>query len=261
MDIMLGLWCAFLFFVSGFVIGRIRWGREKTRAYGPGEGQGAAAEEMRREYGSAAGYENAGEGGREGSSRERSNRERSNREWDSLDGEMGARKEADSRKRMWHSGRAARKRPVPGEKRIPLGWAIASPITGQVKFLHEGTMRGALITPEQEMVYAPASGKITRLYPTGNAMRLRTDSGIELLIRAGVDTGELEGRYYRPRVVQNEVVNKGKPLLEFDVEGIRGEGFDPAVMVSVEEAADYRDVTVCQAARVKVGDDLMWVRR
>ena len=233
MDIMLGLWCAFLFFVSGFVVGRIRWGREKTRAYGPGEGQGAAAEEMRREHGDAAGYENTGEGGRE----------------------------SDSRKRMWHFGRAARNRPVPGEKRIPLGWAIASHITGQVKFLHEGTMRGALIAPEQEIVYAPASGKITRLYPTGNAMRLRTDCGIELLIRAGVDTGELESRYYRPRVVQNEVVNKGKPLLEFDVEGIRGEGFDPAVMVSVEEAADYRDVTVCQALRVKVGDDLMWVRR
>lgn len=246
MDIMLEVWCAFLFFLSGFVIGRIGWGREKNRVYGPGIGQDKASEdEMRSTYDAGTGYETD----REGSGRH---------------SEMmytGSEVNGSSHRRIWNFGKTARTRSVPGEKRIPLGWAIASPISGQVKFLHEGTMRGALISPEQEIVYAPASGKITRLYPTGNAMRLRTEWGIELLIRAGVDTGELEGRYYRPRVVQNEVVNKGKPLLEFDVEGIRGEGYDPAVMISVEEAADYRDVTVCQGCRVKVGEDLMWVRR
>lgn len=148
----------------------------------------------------------------------------------------------------------------PGEKKIPLGWAVGSPASGEVSYFYEGTRRGAMIVPDQGMLYAPASGKITRLYPTGNAMRLRTDYGVELLIQAGLRTGELEGRYYRPRVVQNEIVNKGKLLLEYDITGIRGEGYDASILMSVEEARDYQDITVCDAPRVKVGEDLMWIK-
>ena len=152
-------------------------------------------------------------------------------------------------------------KPTPGEKRIPLGWAVGSPVSGAVTYFHEGTQRGAKIVPEQGILYAPAAGKITRLYPTGNAMRLKTDYGIELLIQAGVDTEELEGRHYRARILKNEVVNKGKPLLEFDVEAIREEGYDPSVVMTVEDAQDFQNVTVCDASRVKAGENLLWVHR
>ena len=118
-----------------------------------------------------------------------------------------------------------------------------------------------MIVPLQGMVYAPVAGKIVRLYPTGNAMRLRTDYGIELLIQAGIRTAELEGRYYRPRIVQNEIVNKGKLLLEYDIEGLKMEGYDPAILISVEDAQNYEDVTVYDVENVKVVENLMWVRR
>lgn len=157
--------------------------------------------------------------------------------------------------------RQGAKKATPGEKRIPLGWAVGSPVSGAVTYFHEGTQRGAKIVPEQGVLYAPAAGKITRLYPTGNAMRLRTDYGIELLIQAGVDTGELEGRHYRARILKNEVVNKGKPLLEFDVEAIREEGYDPSVVMTVEDAQDFQNVTLCDAPRVKAGENLLWVHR
>lgn len=157
--------------------------------------------------------------------------------------------------------KAAQGRRVPGEKRIPLGWAIGSPVAGEVNFFYEGARRGAVIKPEQEMLYAPAPGKITRLYPAGRAFRLRTDYGVELLIQAGLGTDELEGRYFRPRVVQNEIVGKGKLLLEFDKAGIEAEGGDSSVLMSVEDADNYRDILVTDVQRVKTGEDLLWVRR
>ena len=214
MDIMLAIWCACLFFISGFVIGKIEWRPKLQPEYAGGQ-PSDAGEKMQD-------VEPEKQGGR---------------------------------------FLKSRNKVQPGAKRIPLGWAIGSPVAGEVKYYHEGTKRGAMIVPKQEILYAPASGKIIRLYPTGNAMRLRTDCGIELLIQAGVDTDELEGRYYRPRVLQNEVVNKGKPLLQFDIIGLRTEGYDPAVMVSVEEADDYRNITVCDSLVVKAGEDLMWVSR
>ena len=92
-------------------------------------------------------------------------------------------------------------------------------------------------------------------------MRLRTDYGVELLIQAGLGTEELEGKYFRPRVVQNEIVGKGKLLLEFDKAGIESEGCDPSILMSVEEADNYRDIMVTDVQKVKTGEDLLWVRR
>lgn len=147
------------------------------------------------------------------------------------------------------------------EKRIPLGWAIGSPVSGAVSFLQEGSQREAVIVPEQGMVFAPAAGKITKLFPTGNGFRLRTDFGVELLVLLGKGTGELEGLYFRPRVVQNEIVEKGKPLIEFDLDKIQEEGYDTSVSLSVEEAENFRNISVTDVQRVKTGENLLWVNR
>lgn len=146
-------------------------------------------------------------------------------------------------------------------KRIPLGWAIGSPIGGAVSYFYEGTTRGVIIKPDQGKLYAPAPGKITRLYPTGNSFRLRTEFGVELYIQAGERTGELEGLYFRPRVVQNEIVQKGKLLLEYDLQGVEEEGYDPSIRMSVEDAEDYQNISVTETVNVKTGEDLMWVCR
>ena len=145
-------------------------------------------------------------------------------------------------------------------KRIPLGWSIGSPATGEVRTFCEGTRRGALIRSEQGKLYAPTAGKITRLYPMGNAMLLRTDFGVEIMLRVGEVKDELCSACFRSYVVQNEVIHKGKLLLEFDREGLQKEGVDPSVSVTVETAEDYNDITVTQNQRVKAGEELLWVR-
>lgn len=152
------------------------------------------------------------------------------------------------------------KRVRTGEKRISLGWAIGSPASGEVSTFFEGSRRGAVIRACDGFLYAPASGKITRLYPLGNQMILRTDSGVELLIRVGSHADELCSMYYRPRVVQNEIVNKGKLLLEYDVEALRKEGMDADISISVEAAEDFRDIIVTEKGLVKTGEELLWVR-
>ena len=233
MELVVNVWCSSVFFLAGLLIGRFGWSKGKEEEQGEREGWSDSAAGMDGNGITGKGVDGIGKGGIE---------------------ERGM----SGRKR---NGRNGKKAGMPGEKRIALGWTVGSPVAGEVCYLREGTGRGARIVPEQGMVYAPAAGKITKLYPTGNAMRLKTDYGIELLIRAGIDTEELEGRHYRSRIVQNEVVNKGKPLLEFDIEGIREEGYDPSVVITVVEAKDYGDVIVCDNPRVKAGEDLMRVCR
>lgn len=146
------------------------------------------------------------------------------------------------------------------ERVIPTGKAIGSPCSGEVSFFYEGSRRGAVIEPSQGLLYAPASGKITRLYPMGNAFLLSTDFGIELLLKVGSKRDELLSMYYRPRIVQNEIVNKGKLLLEFDLEGLKAQGAEVSVSVTVEAADDYRDILVTEKENVRVGETVLWVR-
>ena len=141
-------------------------------------------------------------------------------------------------------------------KRISAGWEICSPATGIVCGLDEGIGRGVLIQPERGAVYAPASGKITKLYPMGNAMLLQMDSGVELLLRAGETKDELHNVYYRLHVIQNEIVSKGKLLLEYDVEGLQKEGVDTAIVVALETNRNY-EIAVARRERVKAGEELL----
>jgi len=70
---------------------------------------------------------------------------------------------------------------------------------------------------------------------------------------------ELCSMYYRPHIVQNEIINKGKLLLTFDMERLQAAGEDVAVAVSLEDGPDSNEVSVTRKEQVKVGDELMWV--
>ncbi len=146
---------------------------------------------------------------------------------------------------------------VAKENRRPgKGRGIASPVDGKVSFLCEGGRKGALIEPLQGRIYAPISGKIVKVYPMGNSLRLRDNQGTELLIRvARQHPDELCSMFFRPRVVENEIVNKGKLLLEFDIEGLLGMGEEVTVTVYPESDLDC-DIFVMENESIKVGEDL-----
>lgn len=139
------------------------------------------------------------------------------------------------------------------------GRVISSPAEGEVRVWDEGMRQGAEITPKLGRLYAPVSGKILKLYPMGRAMLIRSDSGVEVLLKTGTDADELCSMYFRARVVQNEVINKGKLLLEFDKEALEKNGVDVSVSVSVETCEDGCRFAVTPKERVKVGEELLWV--
>ena len=47
---------------------------------------------------------------------------------------------------------------------------------------------GFAVEPENGNVYAPVSGIVTSVFPTKHAFGLLTDSGLEVLVRIGLDT-------------------------------------------------------------------------
>ena len=136
-------------------------------------------------------------------------------------------------------------------------YSLGSPVSGYVLSFREGDRPAAVIQPMEDKLYAPAAGKIIRLFPMGNDFLFVTDFGAELRIRAGDTDDDLLGRYFRPRVVQNEIVAKGKLLLEFDRQSLAAEGASTMVTLSVEHRAYGSNVRLAADEEVKTGQELL----
>ena len=140
------------------------------------------------------------------------------------------------------------------------GWQVGSPVSGYAVVRREGPEAEVVICPVEDRLYAPAAGKVIKLYPMGNAFRFRTEFGAELHIQLGDVKDDMFGRYFRPRVVQNEIVSKGKLLLEFDRQGLEAEGIPAEVSVRVEHYAFGYDVAATAEEQIRAGEEILWMQ-
>lgn len=138
-------------------------------------------------------------------------------------------------------------------------FSVGSPVSGWVTSCREGDHPAVIIQPVEDKLYAPVAGKITRLFPMGNAFLFSTEFGAEIRIQVCDVNDDLLGRYFRPRVVQNEIVGKGKLLLEFDSQGLVAEGASVMATVSVENRAYGSRVQITAKERVMPGEEILRV--
>ena len=107
---------------------------------------------------------------------------------------------------------------------------------------------GVAVNPENGEITAPADGKISLVFPTKHAVGITLDSGVELLIHAGIDTVKMEGKGFREFVKAGERVKKGDKLITFDKELVEKNGFSPQIMFLVADAKG-KTVTVTPAPK------------
>lgn len=119
---------------------------------------------------------------------------------------------------------------------------LMSPVTGKVIPLSEvkddvfssGMVGGGVgIVPEEGKLYAPADGEVTMVFETGHALGLRLDCGAEILFHIGLDTVQMQGTGFTPKVQAGDRVKKGQLLIEFDIQAIQTAGFDDTVIYVV----------------------------
>ena len=121
---------------------------------------------------------------------------------------------------------------------------------------------GTAVEPTEGKLYAPADGKITVAFPTGHAYGLRTEDGLDLLMHIGMDTVELDGKHFEPKVAKGDTVKRGDVIAEFDIPAIKAAGYPlatPMVITNSKKAAASVEDVQASGASVTNADSLLKV--
>lgn len=90
---------------------------------------------------------------------------------------------------------------------------------------------GMAIVPEIGEIYAPFDAEITMVMDTGHALALSKKNGEEFLIHIGIDTVNLNGKYFHVQVQAGQQVKAGDLLVTFEMNRLKEEGYDASVML------------------------------
>ena len=140
------------------------------------------------------------------------------------------------------------------------GKAISLSEVADATFAQEILGKGAAIVPEKGVIYAPFDGKVDVMFETGHAVGLVGENGVELLVHIGIDTVNLEGKYFSPKKAAGDVVKKGDVLIEFDIEKIKEAGYDVTTPVIVSNTDQYAIVEKTATGEVTKESNLIKVQ-
>ena len=140
---------------------------------------------------------------------------------------------------------------------ISEGTAILLSQVNDATFASEVLGKGVAVIPSKGEVVAPCDATVETVFDTKHAVGLSTENGMELLIHIGINTVELEGKYYTAHVKAGDHVNKGQLLISFDMDKIKDAGYDMTTPLIVTNSDDYKDVKILQEGSVTPSDKVL----
>lgn len=101
---------------------------------------------------------------------------------------------------------------------------------------------GISIDPVSQILLAPCEGEVIQLHPSHHAVTVRTAEGLEVLMHIGLDTVNLRGEGFTPKVKEGDRVQTGDPLIAFDADYIALHAVSlltQVVITNGDRVADY----------------------
>lgn len=143
---------------------------------------------------------------------------------------------------------------------------ISTPLNGEIQSLADisdqafasGALgKGVAIKPTEGKLIAPVNGTVSALFGTNHAVGILTEHGAELLMHIGIDTVQLDGKFFKAHVSQGDKVEAGQLLIEFDIAEIEKAGYDTITPVVITNDDKYQRVEVVEQGNIQIGQPLL----
>jgi multiphosphoryl transfer protein len=120
---------------------------------------------------------------------------------------------------------------------------------------------GIGIDPLAGVLLSPCDGVITHLARTHHAVTLRTPQGAEILVHIGIDTVELGGKGFTPKVEQGASVRAGQVLIEFDADYVAQNAPSLVSVIAVANSDAFEVVDRAGRGMLTAGESQLLVLR
>lgn len=155
---------------------------------------------------------------------------------------------------------------------VPAGkpLTVYNPLEGEVipladvddaAFSSEVLGKGYAVKPAVGVVKAPFAGTVETLMDTHHALGLISDDGMILLIHVGLDTVQLNGKHFTPKVKAGDRIHIGDVLLEFDKAAIEAEGYQTVTPVILTNVDDYSKMEIGEPGEKSFGEEMISVEK
>lgn len=144
--------------------------------------------------------------------------------------------------------------------------AVYAPMSGAIVsldqvpdpvFSHKMLGDGLAILPSSGDVVSPFDGEVASVFPTGHAIGLCSDTGVECLIHIGIDTVELNGVGFTAKVKPGDKVKKGQLLIQSDLNTIRSAGKAVVTPVIITNSSIWQPIQFASGG-VRAGSDIIF---
>lgn len=115
---------------------------------------------------------------------------------------------------------------------------------------------GVAIVPSEGKIYAPCDASVEMVMDTKHAVGLRTAAGNGILIHVGIDTVNLQGKYFDVHVTDGQSIRKGDLIMDFDKDKIAAEGYDTSACLIFTEPVDGAHIDREPEHTVKAGEKI-----
>lgn len=117
-------------------------------------------------------------------------------------------------------------------------------------FASESIGKGIAVIPDNGVLYAPADGVVSAIFPTGHAVGITTEEGAEILLHIGINTVELNGKGFAIKVNAEQKIKSGEPLVLFNINEIKQAGYDTTIMMIVTNTESYDRVEAITSGKI-----------
>lgn len=143
---------------------------------------------------------------------------------------------------------------------------MSSPLQGKVVSLSEvndptfasgAVGQGVAILPSDNHIYSPVNGQVVTVFNSKHAIGIAGENGEEILIHLGINTVELEGKYFDIKVKDGDKITKGQLLGTFDREKIKESGYEIISPILITNSNLFLEVIPTKNELVNKEDTLM----
>lgn len=80
---------------------------------------------------------------------------------------------------------------------------------------------GVAFLPDRGELVSPVKGKVIHVYPSLHAVGIEMQEGLQVLLHIGIDTAQLQGKYFTAFVKEGDEVEPGQLLVKFNLQKVK----------------------------------------